>query len=82
MKETIKFNKRGLIVEGAYKDWYLLVENDTSNTGGYYVFISNSPNVKGEIGLNDAGEGYDNWFENEEQLNLYFVTNKWVIHWE
>ncbi|MEH1789030.1 MAG: hypothetical protein V7L23_26480 [Nostoc sp.] len=33
----IPIGKLGYLVSGEYSEWYVLVENDTNNTGGYYV---------------------------------------------
>jgi hypothetical protein len=81
MKQVIEFNKKGRILKGVYEGWYILIEDDTKNTGGYYIFISSSPNVKGVSGIDDGAEGYDEWLENQEQIQSYFDRSGWLIKW-
>jgi hypothetical protein len=82
MKQLIKFNNIGRIKQGAYEDWYVLVEDDTENTGGYYIFISDNPNVKGVTDVYDGAIRYDAWLENQEQIESYFERSQWIIEWK
>jgi hypothetical protein len=81
MKKMIEFDKKGHIIRGAYEGWYVLVKDDTVDTGGYYIFISNSPNVEGIEGFDDGAEGFDNWFENKDQVQAYFEQSDWLVEW-
>jgi hypothetical protein len=68
----IPFGKVGKITEGDYSGWYASVQDDSSDTGGYYIFIFND--------LNRQGKGYDYWVEEKEDLDIYFQD--WKVEWE
>jgi hypothetical protein len=71
----ILIGKRGRIIKGPSEGWYILVQDDTANTGGYYILTSSNPGFSG-------GEGFDDWVENRELLERLFETSNWVIEWE
>ena len=66
----INYNKTGQILNGDFKGWNIKIEEDTQNTGGYYVYMWQS-----EI----PEQGYDDWYENEEVLmiNLRDIEIDW-----
>jgi hypothetical protein len=72
---VVLLGKRGRIVRGDHEGWYILVQDDTGGTGGYYVLTSNNPSFSGS-------EGYDDWVENRELLERLFEDSGWVIEWE
>ena len=62
--------RRGLIVSGEYDGWGILIDDDRSgDTGGFYLYF--------EKGLN---EGFDCWYESEDQLNSELSGYK--VIWE
>lgn len=48
---------RGVIISGDYVGWSLTVVDDRAVSGGFYLYLNN-----------DAGDGFDYWFEKEEFL--------------
>ena len=66
----------GFILEGKDSGKYILVIDDTAETGGYYIFLGNAPNFNNP---QYQGEVYDYWLENKEDLNLFFLDIK--IQW-
>jgi hypothetical protein len=73
----IPIGKRGRILNGKYAGWYVLVEDDTEGTGGYYMYTSISPDF--QVGW---GEGYDNWVEKKEYLSSFFERDGYQVEWE
>ena len=74
---AIQIGKKGRILQGNQAGWYILIQDDTSDTGGYYVLITSKPDLSGGL-----GEGYDEWVENKETLLPLFETRGWEIEWE
>jgi hypothetical protein len=48
----ILLGKRGRIIKGPSEGWYILVQDDTANTGGYYILTSSNPGFSGGEFLN------------------------------
>ncbi|WP_335094818.1 hypothetical protein [Nostoc sp.] len=71
----IPIGKIGNILSGEYLGWYILVEDDTKNTGGYYIYISKSRSFNSSL-----SEGYDDWLESESFLPEYFIDLQ--VEWE
>ena len=69
----IRINQYGKIIQGDYKDWFLFIQDDKENTGGYLILISEEK--KSDI-------GFDTWVEKYEDLKQYFLESKWKIEWE
>lgn len=64
--KTPEFNKWFRMNGGIYDGWFIMVDDDTAgSTGGYYVYEVKDPNDK-------SSAGYDNWFENKNDLDRYF----------
>ena len=72
----IQFYKIGLILEGEEKGWYVCVEKDRENTGGYLILTFNTLNIKDKNRI-----GFDSWVENFEALQSYFQESSWKIKW-
>lgn len=70
----IKIATPGLIIEGEQKGWYVLIQDDSENTGGYLILVTPPPKSIGLI-------GYDNWVENFQALKSYFQEANWKIIW-
>ena len=64
----------GQILEGEPKNWYIFIQDDTQNTGGYLILYSTS------LDSTDSN-GFDAWVENFQDLQECFLEKKWKIHW-
>jgi hypothetical protein len=62
----IKINSKAKILNGKYTNWDIIIEYNSESTGGYYVLISNPSD----------SEGYDNWFEDIEQVERYITFER------
>ncbi len=71
----IRLNTVGEIIEGDQKGWFVLVEFDQDNTGGYYIYQAPIPEVK------KSTEGYDDWLESKNDVEGYFNESNWKIQW-
>lgn len=69
----IKVGNIGKIVGGAMNNWFIIVRDDTKNTGGYLLI--QPPNA------NFSESGYNNWFENLNELEQYIKYNNLLIKW-
>jgi hypothetical protein len=72
----IPLGKLGTVEKGQHIGWYVIVEDDRENTGGYYIFFSEHPDYKD---LDSGGKGYDNWVQREEDLERFFQD--WIVKW-
>ncbi len=70
----IKIDKIGIITEGEMKGWYIRIDNDSENTGGFLIIYNPSPDMS-------SNSGYDAWVENEECLKKFFLESSWVVDW-
>lgn len=73
----IQIGKIGKIVKGESEGWYILVQDDTEGTGGYYVLTSKYPDLKGGL-----GEGFDDWVGSKDALLPLFERCGWEVEWE
>ena len=73
----IQIGKRGQIMQGDWAGWYILIQDDTEETGGYYVLFAKEPCLEG-----GPGEGYDDWVESKDCLPLLFAKHDWEVRWE
>lgn len=69
----IKIGLKGVITNGRLNGWYILVQDDSENTGGYLVI--QSPQISFD------GEGFDNWFETMDEVQQFFQNNNWSVEW-
>jgi hypothetical protein len=72
--KDIEIGSCGQILEGEPKDWYIFIQDDTENTGGYLLLFSAS------LDKSDS-KGYDVWVENLQDIKTCFKEKKWKIHW-
>ena len=73
MSKDIKINTHGLITKGRNKDWYIYIQEDLKDTGGYYILYKKS--------LENNTEGYDAWMENFEDVKDCFEEEQWEVKW-
>lgn len=72
---AFKIGKWGKILDGKYKDWYLMIDDDTKGSiGGFYIYTVKDPKD------NDS-EGYDCWVENIIELERHIENLKFKIYW-
>ena len=69
----IKIGSKAKIISGKNEGWYIWVQDDSENTGGYLVI--QSPNI------DFSGTGYDDWFEKVDEIEKHFLFNNWVVEW-
>ena len=63
-------NKKGKILNGQYVNWEIAIQDDTAETGGYYVLVwSEKDNL-----------GYDDWFESFDEMAT-FVNKEYIVEW-
>lgn len=74
MTNEIKINKKGKILEGDNKHWFVIIKEDFENTGGYLILISKNLEFKGN-------DGSDYWVENYNSLRAFFDESNWKIEW-
>lgn len=55
----------------------VLVQDDTSNSGGFLIFES----WAGSNGPNPSG-AFDNWVESIFALEQFFEESGWVVQWK
>lgn len=71
MSVTDKIGKKGRIKNGLHAGFFVRIQDDLQNTGGYLVLIwRETPSA-----------GYDNWTENLTDLDQFFRESGWEIEW-
>ena len=66
-----KIGKKGRIRNGKYAGFFVRIEDDSQNTGGYLILRwQDVPSV-----------GYDHWVENLADLEQYMNEAGWDIEW-
>jgi len=71
----IKIGITGKILAGRHKGWFIFVEDDSENTGGYLILVFNDSNRF------NSSEGYDRWAEDQNTLSEMFKEAGWKIQW-
>jgi len=70
----ISLHHWGIIQQGDNEGWYVFIQDDVENTGGYLVIVAKSPDL-------NSTEGFDGWAEDIDALEGYIQESKWVIDW-
>jgi hypothetical protein len=70
--DMIRVGVRGRITKGLSTGWFVLVQDDSANTGGYLILKAKSL---------DCSEGFDDWVENRGSLEQYSQVAGWQIAW-
>jgi hypothetical protein len=73
-ESRILIGRKGKIIAGDQAGWFVLVQDDQANTGGFLILTSPDVSFK-------AAQGFDNWVEKIEDLRGYFENEKWEIEW-
>ena len=68
----IRVGKKGHIRKGKSAGWFVLVQDDSANTGGFLILTAKDIDFK---------EGFDGWVENTSFLEQYFQEAGWEIDW-
>lgn len=71
MSATTKIGKKGVIKNGKQAGFFVRIDDDSQNTGGYLILTwrDNPP------------EGYDNWVENRTDIDQFMSEAGWEIEW-
>jgi hypothetical protein len=71
MAAADKIGKKGRIKTGTYAGFFVRIQDDSQNTGGYLILTwkDSSP------------VGYDNWVENLADLDQFLHESGWDIEW-
>jgi hypothetical protein len=70
----IKIGIVGKIRSGEHEGWYVRVQDDRADTGGFLVLVSSNPTF-------ESGKGFDDWVESSERLDDYFREAGWTVEW-
>jgi hypothetical protein len=63
--------KKGRIRNGKYAGFFVRIDDDSQNTGGYLILTwQDAPSL-----------GYDNWVENLADLEQFMNEAGWDIEW-
>ncbi len=71
---VVLFGKLGKILEGDDAGFFIKIEHDTTNTGGYYIYQSKDKDFKGP-------DSFDAWVETIENLHGFIKESNWKIKW-
>jgi len=69
----VKVDAKARIVSGKYTGWFIWVQDDRPDSGGYLVIQSSD--------IEFRGDGFDNWFISIEEVEKFFVNNNWRLEW-
>lgn len=69
----MKVGSKAKVLSGTNAGWFIWIQDDTVNTGGYLVI--QSPNIEFD------GNGFDDWFLTLDEIENYFKFNNWVVEW-
>lgn len=69
----MKINVIGKINSGVMTNWFIIIKDDLENTGGYLVIQSQNSDFE--------GKGYDNCFENLQEVEQYIEYKDLSIKW-
>ena len=72
--QDLRINQVGIIISGPSEGWYVKVEDDSLNTGGYLVLLFHSLDPNDHV-------GFDDWVETNTELQAYFERSGWTIKW-
>ncbi|HIP39179.1 MAG TPA: hypothetical protein EYG88_07355 [Desulfocapsa sulfexigens] len=68
----IKISVKGKILKGDDAGKFVEILDDTGESGGFLIITS--PDTKFE-------QGHDDWVEDMNALEKYFIESKWEIEW-
>ena len=69
----VKVGSKAKIVSGRNVGWFIWVQDDSENTGGYLVIQSSN--------IEFSGDGFDDWFLTLDEVEKHFVYNNWTVEW-
>lgn len=70
----IKIGKRGIIREGIDQGFYIIIQDDSTNSGGYLIICNQSSDMSSQV-------GNDSWVADLEALKGFISESGWVIEW-
>ena len=71
MSLTSRIGKKGLIKNGRDAGFFVRIEDDSQNTGGFLILIWKE----------HPREGYDYWVESLANLEQFMNESGWEIEW-
>ena len=74
---TIPIETTGIILAGDEKGFYVRVQDDTENTGGFLILT-----WRKLLTESNGKEAYDDWVENIASVENYFRQSKWLVEWD
>jgi hypothetical protein len=79
MLVTDKIGKKGRIKTGVYAGFFVRIQDDSQNTGGYLILTwRDTPFLTWR---DTPSVGYDNWVENLADLDQFLHESGWDIEW-
>ncbi len=72
--QNLKIDQIGRIIHGPNEGWFVKIEDDSMNTGGYLVLNFRSLDPNDHV-------GFDDWVETDADLHAYFERSGWTIEW-
>lgn len=71
---NLVLNVVGKILSGRETGFFVKVQHDLDDTGGYYIFTSRHSDFKGP-------ETFDAWVESYDDVVAFFQESKWLVEW-
>jgi hypothetical protein len=70
MNNNPKIGIWGKIITGENAGWFVFVQDDSKETGGFFIFVG--PEID---------KTFDNWVETADRLYGFFEFRKWKVEW-
>ena len=70
MSMEYRIDVKGVILNGKYRNWSILIQNDSESTGGYLILINNKD------------VGFDDWVKNKDDISKYLHESEMEIKWD
>ncbi|MDE3046665.1 MAG: hypothetical protein KGJ02_08525 [Verrucomicrobiota bacterium] len=74
-KKALKIGVTGKILKGDHAGWFVFIEDDFKNSGGYLILIFNHHDK------HQSTEGFDYWAEDKNSLDEIYKEADWEIQW-
>jgi len=68
----ILIGKWGKLLAGERAGWYVFVQDDSADTGGFIIFQSRETSIE---------KGFDNWVETLDGVCRFFEFAGWSVEW-
>lgn len=71
MSLITKIGKKGIIKGGPHEGFFVRIEDDSQNTGGFLILTWKD----------NPATGYDHWVENSADLDPFIREAGWNVEW-